>query len=257
VLCSSCNKDFEKLVSLNPKLCKGCYYKSYENNDICIICGKFKKISKRDKFGNPICPICASKDNIGVCDVCKRQDIMVHKNRKSDLVLCDACRKTPKSICESCSKLKNIVEGTVMCRACINSLKDKREVCYICGDLKEVHKRIEGKPLCPKCSKIGYNPPKEICIKCDKLKRINQRTDDGYAICGTCYESPKNFCVRCGDFAPIVKREGTSGFCQKCYIRPKNICSSCGELKIIEKNIDEIRLCKKCFSSFRRNRFNL
>lgn len=252
VKCSVCEEELIKPASLRPPLCFYCYYKQYKNEAECIRCGKLRKVNKRDENGSPICPTCSTKDNTGICESCDEGPKIVHNSKKFGMLLCDNCRRGPKSICKGCGELRRIVEETGICAFCTNRAKDKREVCSICEELKKVHKRVDGRPLCCKCSKIGYEYPKEVCVKCGKVKRVNKRDENGGAICGTCYELPKDICSICGELRPVYVRNADEVICDKCYEQPKKICSSCRNLRMVYKNVDGLPVCKYCVDKFRR-----
>jgi len=125
------------------KYCQSCYRK--EKQEKCSICNKIKRVDKRID-GNPLCPNCYIKS-------------------------------TPKQKCIKCNKLQHLRKGK--CQSCYR--KGKQEKCFSCKEVKRVEKRIDGNPICPKCS--NKTRLKHECKKCGIMSIIHSKQ-----LCFNCYK---------------------------------------------------------------------
>lgn len=124
--------------------------------------------------------------------------------------------------------------------------------CPKCGKKGVKHK---AKGLCIKC----YKPPKEKCVKCCKLRRVNSRDNKGNPFCGVCYNKnyrPKKNCVICGKLKIIAKMDNNNPICYICYekeYRSEEDCVDCKKLKKIEERDENNNpICKLCYKKRRR-----
>lgn len=125
---------------------------------------------------------------IGICSVCKKGDLTVHKNR---------------------------VSGLLWCRGCAS----KKEKCAQCGKLRPANRRTRhGDSICGWCD--FTRKAKEPCSQCGKLAVLNRSRLDAKAICRNCNRARASF--QCG----VCKKE-RSGYPQTTGSDGKRICKNC------------------------------
>jgi len=110
--------------------------------------------------------------------------------------------------------------------------------CFRCGRIKTLrwnHALDRGE--CRACR--ARRAPQETCTGCGRQRRVNARTDDGGALCVTCYARSRraeDACEECGIVGPLAtraggKREDARNLCRRCYRNPRRPCGVCGRLK--------------------------
>lgn len=193
---------------------------------------------------------------LGMCRKCYRK----HRKTIAPEITCPKCRQTRKlylrglcetcykrirrntnknlGVCTSCGKRKSICSG--LCTGCRNGTS-RMVVCDICQNRKPYF----AKNMCASCYKSHWNrnSPQEKCGFCDRMRTPHMRTDDGKALCISCYaHQRKTICPDCG-----IEHRGTSKFCHICYdhYRLHKVCSICKEVGSLA--ITEPPTCYSCY----------
>ena len=133
-----------------------------------------------------------------------------------------------------------------------------RGTCYRCGPDKNLRwNRTLGRGECRACR--ASRAPHETCTGCGRTRRVNARTDDGGAICVTCYARTRaatDACDECGALGPLAtraggKRAGSRNLCPRCYRNPKRACGVCGRLKRIALKATATTpdICPTCYQA--------
>lgn len=130
--------------------------------------------------------------------------------------------------------------------------------CFRCGRIKTLrwnHTLDRGE--CRACR--ARRAPQETCTGCGRTRRVNARTDDGGALCGTCYAETRASsveCDECGNTRPLVtraggKREGARNLCARCYRHPRRPCGICGRVKRIalKATATSPDICPTCYQA--------
>lgn len=110
--------------------------------------------------------------------------------------------------------------------------------CFRCGRVKTLrwnHRLDRGE--CRACR--AHRSPQETCTGCGRQRRVNARTDNGGALCVTCYAHTRtatDTCQECGIVGPLAtraggKREDARNLCGRCYRNPRRPCGICGRRK--------------------------
>lgn len=133
-----------------------------------------------------------------------------------------------------------------------------RGTCFRCGrdkNLRWNHTLDRGE--CRACR--AHRSPEEVCTGCGRLRRVNARTDDGGAICVTCYaraRTDEDACDECGSIGPLAtraggKRAGSRNLCPRCYRNPKRACGVCGRLKrvALKATATTPDICPTCYQA--------
>jgi hypothetical protein len=147
--------------------------------------------------------------------------------------------------CFICNKEKRCIKSRVDDKfICNNCCKNRNKInCSVCGKLKIVYKRIDGKPICRECNK-------GLCSICDKIKSIIGKTTEGNPICHYCYiKNHKEICNICSNYNTVATKINKIPICHSCYRKNhKDICDICNKLKVINTRINNKPICSNCYS---------
>lgn len=174
----------------------------------------------------------------GCCEICKRIDLKVHKNKRAG--------------------------GKVICTACIASIyyrdKTTHEVCSKCGKVAHVSARNkDGTSVCPNCYNKEYEKRIsrfEICSMCGKTAHVEARGKNGEAICQLCHaKSTHKKCSRCGEMGRITVKNEEGEICSRCYGKDyykdtskHEQCSVCGKIRAVASRDEEGKpSCHRCW----------
>src|SRR5699024_8765705 len=88
---------------------------------------------------------------------------------------------------------------------------------------------------------------------------VNARTEDGQALCPSCYSrtrTSEDECDECGTIGPLVvraggRRDGSRDLCVRCYRHPRRRCGICGRDKRIALRATETSpdVCPTCYQA--------
>ncbi|MFJ2258600.1 hypothetical protein ACIOKD_09635 [Streptomyces sp. NPDC087844] len=151
------------------RVCRNCIAKS--RSEECVRCGARREPAIRDDRGRPLCPNCLVTDpaNIEVCISCgKRRRV---QNRTSDGPLCPNCCPLPILVCSICGRTApgthSRLTGLPRCGGC-----DRRQAhCTSCGRLRGIHSGTAEAPVCGPCTA----PDTELwrpCPTCGQAERL-------------------------------------------------------------------------------------
>lgn len=140
-------------------------------------------------------------------------------------------------------------------------MKPSRKVrgeCFRCGQVKNLlWRQTLDRGECRACT--ARRAPRENCSGCGRERRINARTADGGALCGTCYARNRtgtDRCEGCKVVGPLVARaDGRSqtarDLCQRCYRSPRRPCGICGRVKkvALKATATSPDVCPTCYQA--------
>jgi len=104
----------------------------------------------------------------------------------------------------------------------------------------------------------------EKCVKCQEVKFVEKRTDEGEPICPKCNRKTRDLdvatherCAGCNQIRPVRGRTQTgNAICKRCYDRiwrkysERKECCECHKLKLVAtKREDGSPICHSCFHS--------
>lgn len=136
-------------------------------------------------------------------------------------------------------------------------------ICQVCGRFRaEVHhSRKIDRDVCRWCHRDLFQP-RDVCSSCGKIRIVALRTEEGKAICVTCYDypgkkreafRPEATCGRCGE-KRVINAHDANGLpvCVSCYpkeLRLKAICSRCGTDAVVAKydDVTKAPICHSCY----------
>jgi hypothetical protein len=92
---------------------------------------------------------------------------------------------------------------------------------------------------------------KETCSVCGHVRAVNKRTDEGNALCSSCYQKQRKAkCSMCGKISTIQTRKNGEPVCPSCYqdaFRPRERCYICDKIKIVAvRTTDNQPICLWC-----------
>ena len=151
------------------RVCRNCIAKS--RIEECVRCGARREPAIRDDQGRPLCPNCLVTDpaNVEVCISCgKRRRV---QNRTPDGPLCPNCCPLPILVCSICGRTApgthSRLTGLPRCGGC-----DRRQAhCTTCGRLRGIHSGTAEAPVCGPCT----TPDTELwrpCPTCGQAERL-------------------------------------------------------------------------------------
>jgi len=130
--------------------------------------------------------------------------------------------------------------------------------CFRCGLVKNLrwnHRLARGE--CRACR--DRRAALQTCTRCGRSRRVNARTQDGRALCMTCYthtRTAQDVCDECGGIGPLATRasparDGSRNLCGRCYRTPRRTCGICGRLKRIalKATATSPDICPTCYQA--------
>lgn len=193
----------------------------------CAICDRPRTLFHTYEDGQRICTSCYGRGRKETCSVCGRENLSIAKRGPDGGSICGGC------------DLKSKPAGQ----------------CAGCGRAMAVRRTADGLEYCRRCQ--GRQAPKEACSACGRVTRVNARTDEGEALCGSCYTKLRPALGRCGDcgiVARLVARAGGRGghdrdLCARCYRHPKRECGMCGRTRRVALRATESTpdVCPTCY----------
>lgn len=215
VRCAHCGEVREAHV-LRPEgpICARCHHR--EAKETCVDCGRLQPVAQREVSGGALCCMCARRRRPReVCSRCGRPGLITQ--RAEDGPVCNRCYVTPE---ERCSE---------------------------CGEKQPVVKRTSQGPLCRRC--LSRQRPRAECVRCGQVRRVEGRTAEGGALCGSCSQRWAT-CAGCGRVRPVkgVLPGGGGPLCSMCSSRRRGKvrCVSCGRVRRAARRSEQGPLCRAC-----------
>lgn len=173
-----------------------------------------------------------------LCIACYRREL-------APRVRCSRCRRmAPASV-----RLQAGRSGPALCERCYATTVHAA-ACSACREVKSIHTRRKGRPLCVECyARIVRKP--EPCASCGRRKRVCVRDSDGSPHCRECHlrmNPPTEPCSRCGKLAHAAQRTRKGLLCHACYyVEAAARCAFCGETRRVATRLDDGRaVCGRC-----------
>lgn len=122
----------------------------------------------------------------------------------------------------------------------------KAPCCSMCGRTSWVTQRVNGRRTCSMCASRARAEP---CSRCQRVRPVSLRLDNGDAVCDLCRSGDRTrweLCNRCGTVAAVARRlPDGAGLCRRC-IRPYRHCTSCGHERPCIGVRDGNPICESC-----------
>jgi len=163
----------------------------------------------------------------GICDWCSMSKNEVHVNRQTGMTTCRNCYQKKRRIsCTRCKAIGRICFNDGLEKLCPRCYANdpilSHAVCFICGELRQVHTRKDKKTYCQQC--VRSDPENhEACVDCGRVQRVFARLDRGPQ-CSRCHQKDPDFferCVVCLKLRAVFSRRDKQPVCQKCHRRVK------------------------------------
>lgn len=150
--------------------------------------------------------------------------------------------------CAGCGKLTIHLDHRIPAgRACSNcSGRQRREVCIRCQRLMRINVRRPEGAVCGSC--YGKEAAAE-CGGCGRVRRPAARLADGTVRCQGCTTRPDRLCSSCGKQAPAQAFTDAGPVCRQCYQQPERVCGNCGRTGRIMQRArgEQPDLCAHCY----------
>lgn len=170
--CDGCGRD-QPIVRRLPggdKLCQTCHKRRPENSGACLVCGQLRQIAHRSTLG-PTCGPCRFRGAVDTCRTCGRTTPC--RFAGTDRAICEVCRRVRVS-CSRCGHRRLVhtrdEAGAPLCDSCTDRLPEE---CHVCGNLRRVVSRVDGRPLCDTCNRrhpVSFRD----CSRCGRHTRIRR-----------------------------------------------------------------------------------
>jgi hypothetical protein len=166
--------------------------------------------------------------------------------------LCLACHHRARAeVCAGCGELRPLArrgpQNESWCGLCAAHAIVLFERCARCGNDALPTSRSGDGPLCARCTRAIYTPPKRRCARCGRNAPVAANWPDG-AVCYACYRvahTEWGFCHSCGQWKITPGRdEHHRTLCRACSSLSLDLlCPSCGE----ENGRFSATQCPRCF----------
>jgi len=212
----------------------------------CAGCGNTKRISSRDRAGQPRCQQCPDIDSRDPITVIHALITECDPHAGRETVAAAIRRSAPRPAYQQ--KLAWALEdrpclltgqGHLAPLRAIPRFIDQlhaagvggivRPACPRCHRVVRIDKPLDGMRVCRTC--IAHSRIQE-CTRCGAHREPVTRDDHGQPLCANCFiTDPANLetCVHCGRHRPVERRTPDGALCSRCPALPLLTCSICGE----------------------------
>lgn len=251
--CARCGRA-RPLIALNNqrrRVCGGCQPAESAQTATCSKCGKHRRLTGRDRHGQPLCLRCAK----ALYSADYRTLVVDHLAALGTALSLDTVEDTVNSVLPQAYQQREVwwafeshpsilaanaaTSGSqrlvLLAEALISAGAGNVAVpsCPLCGLTRPVRNHIAGTRCCRKCYEAHQ---KEPCGRCGKIASVVVRTHDSRPICASCYRlDPLNheLCTECRRPDLIKHREPSTGqrYCGRCWKGQIATCVTCGKTK--------------------------
>lgn len=214
----------------------------------CAACGRHRRVSTRDRAGQPRCAQCPDRDDRDpisvIYDVVAQLDPTADRDVIANAVRALASRPThQRKIGWALEAQPELLTGAghlAPVRAIV-SLIDAlhaagifgivRPACPRCHRVVKIDKPLDGQRVCRTC--IAHTRIEE-CARCGAHREPATRDQNGRPLCPNCLiTDPDNLeiCLNCGRRRPVDTRTPDGAICATCPALATAACAICGEHK--------------------------
>lgn len=244
-VCAECGKQLRRLQRIGQDwYCGSCSLRPAP----CAGCGRLRRISTRDRAGQPRCAQCPDRDDRDPISVI--YDVIAHLDPIADRdVIATAVRKLAsrpthqRKICWALEAQPELLTGAAHLapvRAIVPLIDALhaasiagivRPACPRCHRAVKIDKPLDGQRVCRTC--IAHARIEE-CARCTARREPATRDEHGRPLCSNCLiTDPDNLevCLNCGRRRPVDTRTPDGPLCPACPALTIATCSICGEEK--------------------------
>ncbi|MEU7449740.1 hypothetical protein CH313_28750 [Streptomyces sp. TSRI0384-2] len=211
----------------------------------CAACGNTRRISSRDRMGQPRCSICPDTDDRDPVTIIHEVITMVDRDADRDVIAEAVRRSAPRlsyqqKLAWALEENPRLLtgEGHLAPLRAIPRFIDLlhaadvagivRPACPRCHRVVRIDKPLDGQRVCRNCiakSRI------EECVRCGARREPGTRDAQGRPLCPNCLiRDPANreTCTACGELRMVSTRTPAGPVCPNCRPLPTLVCSICG-----------------------------
>ena len=212
----------------------------------CAACGNIRRISSRDRAGQPRCAKCPdtdSRDPVTVIHgIIAELDPDVSRDAVATAVRLSAPRPSyQQKLAWALEEHPGLLTGEghlAPLRAIPRFIETLhaagvagiiRPACPGCHRVVRIDKPLDGVRVCRMC--IAHSRI-EQCARCGARREPVTRDDQGRPLCANCFiADPANLetCTGCGRRRPVERRTPDGALCSRCPALPLLTCSICGQ----------------------------
>ena len=212
----------------------------------CSACGQLRRVSCRDRDGEPRCSQCPPDDGRDptplIVDVGVAQ---VEPTMSAEVIAAATAAAAPQAgqrrrLAWALQDRPDLLTGTgaaapvptvlrLIDRLCdAGACTITRPACPRCGRVIRLHRPIGGKWLCRNCTAKTRAQP---CVRCGAVREAATRDERGHPVCPACLiVDPANqeVCVGCHRRRPVSVRTDNGPLCATCRPVKTLTCAICG-----------------------------
>jgi hypothetical protein len=243
--CAECGKQLRTLQRRDQDwYCSVCG----QDTQPCAACGNTRRISSRDRAGQPRCSQCPDADGRDPIAVIHALIAELDPHAGHELIAAALHQAAPRPSYQQ--KLAWALETTpslltgdghlAPLRAILRLIELLhaagvagiiRPACPRCHRVVRLDKPLDGQRVCRTC--IAHSRIEE-CARCGARREPATRDDQGQPLCPNCLiTAPANqeTCIHCGRRRPVGSRTPDGPLCPSCPALPVLTCSICGETR--------------------------
>ena len=212
----------------------------------CAACGKTRRISSRDRAGQPRCAKCPGTDSRHPVTVIHGMIAELDPGVSRDAVAAAVRHSAPRpsyqqKLAWALEDRPGLLTGEghlAPLRAIPRFLEALhaagvagivRPACPRCHRVVRIDKPVDGVRVCRTC--IAHSRV-EPCARCAARREPVTRDDQGGPVCANCFiTDPANLetCIGCGRRRRVERRTPDGALCSRCRALPLLTCSICGQ----------------------------
>jgi hypothetical protein len=218
-----------------------------QRTEPCAACGNIRRISSRDRTGQPRCSQCPDADSRDPITVIHNIIIDLDPHADRETVAAAVRRSAPRPSYQQklawaleehptlltgdahLAPLRAIPRFVELLHAA-EVAGIVRPACPGCHRVVRIDKPLEGVRVCRTC--IAHSRIAE-CARCAARREPVTRDEHGRPLCANCFiTDPANLetCVHCGRRRPVDRRTPDGPLCSRCPTLPLLTCSICGQI---------------------------
>ncbi|WP_331746746.1 site-specific integrase (plasmid) [Streptomyces halstedii] len=258
-VCCDCGKELRTPCSRRGGYwtCKTCE----RPNEVCAGCGRVRRVSKRDRHGQPLCQKCPDDgSDEGDLELVTKMDPALSADAVAKVLGQVAARpavrrRLARTVLEQPDLLTG--EGArapepvalhfLELLVAAGATKLVLPLCPRCGHQRPLAPMLDGVRVCQPCDKDARA---KNCSRCGDRRPLAWRDEAGLLVCGACRSRDpvvRERCSGCGKQRPVAHRTDQGPLCNNCRPRRTGTCSLCGREKHVElSQVTGLPWCPPC-----------
>jgi hypothetical protein len=214
--CEVCGRTGKPLFrSPGGGVCQRC--RNWQLAAACIICGKVKPVSGRDRAGQPVCEVCRRRGPARhrTCGLCGTTAPVAVRGRGGKPDICVNCYRLPAAACSVCGRIRPCASADTSHPVCKQCAPRATTACARCGQDRPPAARWPEGPVCDTCytNALRRRIP---CASCGQIRRPVSPPGPDADTCASCAGLPvASACADCGTEDKMFEKHR----CARCSLR--------------------------------------